>query len=116
MFSQGDFEPASQNRFQWQCQVGGGNSWTDYEEAENSALETAWTRQLWSEGELTITLVGWPDHVIYLGMRLKQANLITGKTRAIRRVQVLEQGQPGYWRPRILTESGAEGSSTSEDW
>jgi hypothetical protein len=116
MSSQGVFDTTSQARFQWQCKVGWGNSWTDYEEAENMVLETAWTRQLWSEEELAITLIGWPDHVIYLGVRLQQANFTTGKTRTIRRVQIIEQGQPGGWCPRILTESGEEGSATSEDW
>jgi hypothetical protein len=105
-------EPAA--RFQWQCQAGWGNSWTDYDQGENQLLEAAWRRQLWMEEEVVITMPGWGQHVIYLGSRLQQINFVTGRSRALRRIQIIEQGLRGGWTSNLRSETEEEDSPTSE--
>ena len=85
-------------KFGWQVQAGWGSSRTDYGEEETQLLEAAWTRQMWSTAEIAITLhglPGWEDHVFYLGDRLQQVNMVTGTSRTMRRLVVVQQGLPG---------------------
>ena len=97
--------------FQWQCQVGAANCWTDYEEPENTLLEASWTRQLWTAEALEITMPGWAQHTFHLGTTLQQHNFVTGKIRAMRRIQILEQGQPAA---SVLPRETDEWSSSQE--
>ena len=95
---------------QWQCQASHDHSWTDYPTPESDLLEVARLRQTTVAQELAVNIPGWPQHVVYLGVRLQQVNFVTGHARTIRRVLVLVQGRPGGWASRLPLD-GEEPSS-----
>jgi hypothetical protein len=105
-------------RFGWQCQANDRDgSWTDYSPQDAFLLEGAWEEQQGIAHEISITLSTWEGYVFYLGNRLQQYNPATGRSRAMRRIAILEQGRPGGWdRPRMRTspEGENEGSQDSE--
>jgi hypothetical protein len=85
----------------WQAQASDFDvAWTDFGPLETAVLEEAWTRQLWSSTEVSVAMTelpGWRGYIFYLGNRLHQVNLTTGRARVMRRVLVIEEGWAGGW-------------------
>ena len=89
----------------WQAQAGLDGSWTDYGPEETLWLESAWTIQRISPDEVVIALHQleglhrWAGYLFFLGNRLQQVNEVTGTSRTMRRIIVVQQGYQGAHRP-----------------
>ena len=86
------------SRYTWQVQAGRDASWTDYGEEETRRLEAGWAIQSTSPNEVAVIftgLQGWGNYVFCLGDRFQKVNTTTGTSRSMRRLMVIQQGQPG---------------------